>query len=207
MESPDCSDHEDSSAARTNGQSGRCTKGIWAKPILSYPHRNTSSLHNGGGLIQTMTATLASSAIAARPPEELVSFADRHIRNARANERLYLERRSETRQPLVLPVLVQPLDEDSTPVGEAFSAVTRDISPSGVGLIAAQPIRHKQLALQMHLAHEEVNVIAEVRWCKPMGPFEGIGCRFIRKLNDEPPPKRPPLHSSPRRDMEPRPSR
>jgi hypothetical protein len=81
-------------------------------------------------------------------------------------------------------VLLQPLDVDSNPVGESFSVVTRDISSRGVGLIATQPIHPGLVALRMNFAHEEVAVIAEVRWSTPMGPFEAAGCRFVRKIGD-----------------------
>jgi hypothetical protein len=138
-----------------------------------------------------MASTAAYSSVAARPSAELVSFARRQIRNARANECLFSERRSEARLHLAVPVLVRPLDDDFNPVGEYFSAVTRDISPSGVGLIAEQPISYRHVVLRMHLANEEVTVIAEVKWHKPMGPFEGIGCRFVRKSHETPPLTRP----------------
>ena len=70
-------------------------------------------------------------------------------------------------------------------MNEERITISRDVMSDGVGLIAAQRINHKQLSLQMHLAYEEVNVVAEVRWCRPMGPFEGIGCRFIALKDHE----------------------
>ena len=132
-----------------------------------------------------MAATAICKRLSAKPPAELVSFAERHIRNTRLTARFHPERRSETRHLLVVPVLVQPLDEDSNPAGESFFVVTRDISAQGVGLIAAQPILHRLVALRIHFDHEEVAVVAEVEWSIPMGPFEAAGCRFVRKLPPE----------------------
>jgi hypothetical protein len=129
-----------------------------------------------------MAATAVCSRLSAKPPAELVSFAERHVRNTRLNARFYPDRRSEMRHLLVVNVLVQPLDENSRPAGESFYAVTRDISTEGVGLIAAEPIPHGLVALQIHFDHEDIAIIAEVKWSTPMGPFEAGGCRFLRKL-------------------------
>jgi len=117
-------------------------------------------------------------------PNETVSFAKRQIRDAQFYKLFdrRIDRRSETRHSMAVPVLVQPVDEQFNPVGESFAVVTRDLSATGIGLIHSRPIDHKLLALQLQLAGEEVNVIVEVAWCKPMGPFEYLGGRFISRL-------------------------
>jgi hypothetical protein len=130
-----------------------------------------------------MSATVIRSSAAAEPPVELVSFAMRQIQKTRLDGRFYPERRSEMRQLIVVPVRVQPLDEESKPVGEPFTIVTRDVSTKSVGLIAMSPILHRLLALEMYFSHDTARVIAEVIWSKPMGPFEGVGCRIVRKLD------------------------
>jgi hypothetical protein len=85
-----------------------------------------------------------------------------------------------------MPVLVQPVDERYHPIGEPFSMVTRDVSPSGVGLVHSEPIRHKFLALQMLLNGERVNFVIKVVWNMGLGPFYGAGGEFVAKLESFP---------------------
>jgi hypothetical protein len=85
---------------------------------------------------------------------------------------------------MAMPVLVQPLDEQSSEVGIPFAAMTRDISPKGIGLAHTEPIDHGLLALRMTLAGEKVNLVAEVQWCRSLGPFYYVGAKFVGKLED-----------------------
>jgi hypothetical protein len=87
---------------------------------------------------------------------------------------------------MAIPVLVQPVDGQSNAVGVPFAAMTRDISPRGVGLVHMEPIEHGLLALKMSLADEEVNLVADVEWCKALGPFYYVGTKFVSKLEDFP---------------------
>ena len=114
------------------------------------------------------------------PPAELVAFVKRQIRDAR----LYNgpERRSEERHLMAVPVVVQPIDEHSNPTGAPFAAVTRDISPTGVGLVHGESVEAKLLALRMHLGEEEVNLAVEVKWCRAFGPYHYVGGKPISKL-------------------------
>jgi hypothetical protein len=123
------------------------------------------------------------------PPRELVSFVKRQLRNAETYTGV--ERRSEGRHWMVVPVLVQPVDEQFRAIGAPFAVVTRDISPKGIGLVHSEPIEHQWLALQMSLAGEQVNVAAEVLWCKGFGPFYYVGGEFVAKLEGFPQPSGP----------------
>ncbi len=135
-----------------------------------------------------MTAVTALEAIL-EPPAELLSFAQRQVRNARSHRDA--ERRSEERELLVVPVLVTPVDEAFRAVGSRFTVVTRDISRHGIGLVHLERINHRLLAIQTHLANEEVTLVAEVVWQKPMGPFENIGCKIVARLKEFPEENRP----------------
>lgn len=117
-------------------------------------------------------------------PDALVSFVHRQVRTA--NHHRGPEQRFEARESLVLPVLAQPVDEAFHPLGEPFTLVTRDISPSGIGLVHFRRVNHRLLAIQTHLADEEVNLVVEVVWQKAMGPFEYIGCRLVARLREFP---------------------
>jgi hypothetical protein len=83
---------------------------------------------------------------------------------------------------MVVPVLAQPVDEEFNAIGDPFAIVTRDISSKGVGVVHLRPIAHRFLALQMRLGDEDVNLVAEISWCRPLGPFYYAGGSFVSKL-------------------------
>ena len=114
------------------------------------------------------------------PPCQLVSFVERQVRSLRQNA--VMERRAVPRDLLVVPVTVLPINAKFQPIGEPFTAVTRDISPKGAGLVCIDPIIDEQLVLRIHLANEVVNVVFKLRWCEAMGPFYYAGVQFVTKL-------------------------
>ena len=129
-----------------------------------------------------MSTSVIEAPVALEPPAELVSFVERQVRNARTYAGV--ERRSDKRYLMAIPVLVRPVDEQSNAVGVPFAAMTRDISPRGIGLAHTEPIEQGLLALRMTLAGEEVNLVAEVQWCKGLGPFYYVGAKFVSRLED-----------------------
>jgi hypothetical protein len=78
------------------------------------------------------------------------------------------------------------VDEQGSALGAPFALVTRDISPKGIGLVHSEPMDQTLLALQMYLAGEEVNLVADVQWCRALGPFYYFGGRFVKKLESFP---------------------
>jgi len=78
------------------------------------------------------------------------------------------------------------MDEQSDTIGTSFMAMTRDISPGGIGLVHTEPIDHGLLALQMSLAGEKVNLVAKVRWWRALGPYYYIGGEFVSRLDSFP---------------------
>ncbi len=94
------------------------------------------------------------------------------------------ERRGYTRQPTALPVLVQPVDESHKPLGNFFSAVARDLSNSGIGMVCTQAIAHDYLALRLFCGHAKtIDVAAKVCRCRDLGDGHyDVGCNFMTKL-------------------------
>jgi hypothetical protein len=133
-----------------------------------------------------MSDSTIHAPVLAQPPAELVSFVERYIRNTRPHEGL--ERRSQRRYLMVVPVMAQPVNEQFSPTAAPFAIVTRDISPKGIGLVHSEPVDQTLLALQMVLADEEVNLVADIQWCKAFGPFYYFGGKFIKKLQSFPQP-------------------
>ena len=133
-----------------------------------------------------MSAPLIDPPVLRQAPAELVSFVERHIRDAQPYADK--ERRSERRYLMVLPVTAQPVDQQYVAIGAPLAVVTRDISPKGIGLVHTEPIDRTLLALQMSLADEEVNLVADVHWCRALGPFYYFGGEFVKRLQGFPQP-------------------
>ncbi len=114
-------------------------------------------------------------------PQELVDFARRQIVNAT----MYKgdERRKEGRHYILLPVRAVPVDTDNFPSGDSFDLITRDISASAISLFHMDEIDYPRLALQLRVADETVNVVVDVIWSEPLGPFYGAGGEFREKLS------------------------
>ena len=127
-----------------------------------------------------MPASKIDAAIAPQPPAEMIAFVERRIRNARPY--MGLERRSDKRRLIAIPVWVQPVDAQSNPICEPFAAVTRDISLEGMGLVHTKPIECDTVALRFSWEGKEVERVAAILWCKALGPFYYVGANFVSKF-------------------------
>ncbi|MDP7301517.1 MAG: PilZ domain-containing protein [Pirellulaceae bacterium] len=97
-----------------------------------------------------------------------------------------VEWRLENRCQIAVPVSIQPVDPQFNAVGAPFSAVTRDISPQGIGFVHAEHVDHTLLAIQMSLADKEANLVVRVRWCKELDPLYLYGASFVARLESFP---------------------
>jgi hypothetical protein len=90
------------------------------------------------------------------------------------------ERRATKRYPMACPVVAVPMDDLEKP-GEAFAAITRDISSQGIAIYHTRPIHEPYLAIQWNVEEgEQLRVLVEVVRCRPVGPFfYEIGGSFI----------------------------
>jgi hypothetical protein len=92
------------------------------------------------------------------------------------------ERRSEHRMLLVMPVIVQGVDEELGPLGEPQAMVVRDLTKKGLGLVHEQPFPHERIIVRLSYPEEGKLLAAEVRWNKALGPFYHLGCEVVAKL-------------------------
>jgi hypothetical protein len=89
-------------------------------------------------------------------------------------------RRSETRDAISVPIMVQPLDANFQPVGGPFCAVSRDVSGGGIGLIHTDPITAEYVHIRLTTrGGEELEVLGKVKHCTANGPYFQIGARFV----------------------------
>jgi hypothetical protein len=110
-------------------------------------------------------------------PERVVNFVRRVIRG----EKFYAgpERRANLRYPITMPVRVAPLTDALQPCGQAFLAVTRDISVGGLCFYHTQPIKQRFLQVEMTSpTREQLTVVLEVKRLRQAGPFYEVAGNF-----------------------------
>lgn len=114
------------------------------------------------------------------PSSSLLQFVKRRV----AQQEPYNgpERRSDLRYLLVMPVVVQAVDEKLQPIGDAQAMVISDTSPAGIGMVHEHPFHHRRIIIHLSYPEEGKILAAEVRWSKPLGPFYHIGCELIGPL-------------------------
>ena len=93
------------------------------------------------------------------------------------------ERRGEDRVPLVALVPAIEVDENSQPVGEEFTVVTRNISTRGISLFHPTPIDAKYLAIELPGSQDvKTQVVMRIVHCRSVGQAQEIGGEFVTKL-------------------------
>jgi len=117
----------------------------------------------------------------APPPATLWDFAKRFYEKRGANPS---PRRGEPRVEAELEVLAVPVNEDAEPTAEPFKAITRDVSPNGVGILHTRSVSCTHLAVRFRLGKgDTIELLIKVLRCRPTGPFYHIGCRIVKKLS------------------------
>jgi hypothetical protein len=115
------------------------------------------------------------------PSSALLAFVQRQV--SQHQPYTGTERRGGPRLLLAMPVIVQGVDEEISPVGEPQAMVVRDFSNRGFGLAHERPFEHARIVLRLTYPEEGTILAAEVRWSKPLGPFYHLGCEIVAKLD------------------------
>lgn len=127
-----------------------------------------------------MTTNTTSPALGLWPSSALMSFVQRQVsRDVRLDG---AERRTESRHLLVMPVIVQGVDEHLAPLGDPQAMVIRDFTRKGAGLVFERLFEHRRIVMRLSYPEEGTILAAEVQWTKPLGPFYHLGCEIIAKL-------------------------
>ena len=101
---------------------------------------------------------------------ELTSGPENHVKNKRRSRR----------EPRSVSLSIQPLDLDFCPDGEAFWAVSRDVSNGGLGFVNSEPIQHEYV--RIGLFDEAATMIARVCHSTSIGvkcPLYLVGVQFL----------------------------
>ena len=96
------------------------------------------------------------------------------------------ERRGGKRELLITEVRVFPLDLSLKRVGEGFTAISRDISTSGISFFNDEPTT-PFLAVELEDGHRKICAAMEVVRCEAKGPLFEIAGKFIYKIYKQDP--------------------
>jgi len=89
------------------------------------------------------------------------------------------EKRTSIRHGFSTEVTVQPADANHGPVGNAYNAVTRDISGSGLRLISLNFVNTPFLILEIPLAEGTAKrLLLKVLRCRPFRRYFEVGGQF-----------------------------
>jgi hypothetical protein len=118
----------------------------------------------------------------APPPRAVADFVKKMIVDAQG----YYgpEKRADPRYDLATSVTAVPIDEQFRQTGEAFIAVTRDVSTRGMALYHTRGISQPMLAVEMQApGGAKLRVALKITRCIPVGRFYEIGGQFVTNLN------------------------
>ena len=88
-------------------------------------------------------------------------------------------RRINERKTTYLPIEIQMIGEDDQPVGEKFSAVTRDVSVGGIGFISSYPITTSKIQVRFSSSQDGGQVLLlDLKYCRPVGTMYLAGACF-----------------------------
>ena len=94
------------------------------------------------------------------------------------------DRREQRRFAVTIRATVIPVDEHMSPVDEPFTAMTLNISQSGLALVHTRAVNHRFLLVELH-DPRRTQVVLEVIRCRHVGRFYDIAGRFTIRLGFE----------------------
>ena len=117
---------------------------------------------------------------------DLLAFAEQQASQIDASRPAH-ERRASVRLPFAVSAIVQAVDDDLTPLSDPVAAATRDMTADGLGLITNVPLNEGDLfVVRLTINGQDVCLLTEAAWCKPVAPFHFAGVRALKSLNSMP---------------------
>jgi len=116
---------------------------------------------------------------------EIQSFMLKFVNNhTNAFESVALYKRRETRARLTVVVLVVPFENGKAQIHEAFTAISKEFSTSGMSLILPEPRGFDQLAIGLKFLGGVKFLLARAVHLTPMGGgFYQLGLQFMEMLH------------------------
>lgn len=94
--------------------------------------------------------------------------------------------RSAKRYSIAIPVPVVPIDENGIPIERSFTALSRDISTSGICLQHTRATNAKQLIIVLSIpGTKPAKLIVEVVRCRAIGRFYEIAAKFTSRVAEK----------------------
>jgi hypothetical protein len=107
------------------------------------------------------------------------SAVDDFVAAVERNEQRDDERRKEQRKPVCADVIAVPLDENRQPCGEAFLALTRNISRGGIAILHTERVTAPYLLLRIETGrHQSIQTVVRVVRARSFYQFTEISGRF-----------------------------
>jgi hypothetical protein len=124
------------------------------------------------GTIQFDAATIPA------PPRSLRAFVAKLL----AGEYQGRQRRAAKRLPVVVPVAAMPLDDSFRPKGEAFAAVTGDLSTAGMRMFSTRAASSEFLGVELTTrSGQNIQVVLQVLRCNAIGRFYEIAGQLVAR--------------------------
>lgn len=118
-------------------------------------------------------------------PEAIFETVNLALEKAQSHD-FFADRRISERTTVHLPIHIQIIDQDGHPVGDAFEAITRDVSVGGIGIMSQQHIASEQVFVRFTSLDTVMStLILDIRYCNQIGPFYFAGGSFCADWSSE----------------------
>jgi hypothetical protein len=100
------------------------------------------------------------------------------------------EKRGKARHALALPIIIQAMDSETRPAGDAFRTLTRDISTEGIGFVHTRQIKSPFVAVEIENPGDPDNpkmqVLVELLRCQTIHDrLFHIGGKFVLRFESD----------------------
>ena len=100
------------------------------------------------------------------------------VKSFRAHATAFTDLRKYVRHKMFAEVVTRPLDSSLQQTSPTFTALTNDVSQSGISLFSTICVRDPFLAISLRLEKELIQKTVEVVRCRPVRGFFHIAGRF-----------------------------
>lgn len=95
------------------------------------------------------------------------------------------ERRARERHKITMPVVAAPVDATRRSIGAAFTAISRDLSTSGLSILHSREVAAPFLIVEMRFpSGRRVRVVMKVVRCVPEGKFFCVAGPLVERLDE-----------------------